>query len=118
MPRQSAVFSISCLIRFWPRVKTGSKISMTFFEACWTDLAANISVMKEYSADMLSRRARLKFLKGTSRPCMDLSSSARYDDIAIGVFDFRTSARRPIVNGSCAEFGLREPGMPCAFRLG
>jgi hypothetical protein len=39
--------------------------------------------MKEYSAATLSTSARLKFLNGTSMPWKDVSSSARYEDMAI-----------------------------------
>lgn len=73
MPRQSVDESIRCFVRLWPRAKTGSNISITRRELVRRDcvFVTNISATKEYSAEMLSIRARLKFRKGTSRPWID-----------------------------------------------
>src|SRR5215471_351825 len=66
--------------------------------------------MKEYSAQILSISARLKFWKGISMPCIAFSSSARYEDIAIRLLDLRMSIRWPRAKGSWLAPAVRPLG--------
>ena len=77
MPRQSALLDMRSVVRVCPRAKVGAKMA-----AQRRDMRGKVSVVKklvrkEYSAQMLSIRARLKERKGVSMKCVVLSSSAR-----------------------------------------
>ena len=66
MPRQSWLVVTRSARRDWPRAKVGSKTPEQRLDI-WAKVSVEKnSVRKEYSADRLSRRARLKDRKGVS----------------------------------------------------
>ena len=66
MPRQSWEVVTRSGRRDWPSVKVGSKMPEQRLDI-WVKVSVEKnSVRKEYSADRLSRRARLKDLNGVS----------------------------------------------------
>ena len=66
MPRQSKLAEMRSAARDWPSVKVGSKMEAQRRDICVKVSVEKNSVRKEYSAQMLSIRARLKERKGVS----------------------------------------------------
>ena len=100
MPRQSKLVETRSVTRDWPREKVGSKMEAQRRDICAKVSVEKNSVRKEYSAQMLSIRARLKERKGVSMEWVDLSSSAAKELMAAELEGFRMSARRPTLKAS------------------
>ena len=82
-------------MRARPRAKVGAKVEAKWEESWWCGCGEKKSVRKEYSEEALSRRARLKFWKASSRLWGVLDSSARWEGRAEWVGAFSMSMRRP-----------------------